>query len=647
MRKLNALLLLAFSISGLNSHAADTQEILDLDSPTITESIKPSSSQVTVEESTNASEPGVIMTVTPGSENYPGIEFQPTTGTSWDLSNYGHVAVTVTNIGKESMSVSLRVDNAYEAGSSPWNTENTYLKEGQTKTIKVIFGYANGNKPSYKLDPAKITRILVFTGKVKDERKLLIQSLVAGGPSGEKPPVDPSKIKVAPQNGYILGQGIPLDVDKQVKVDGDVHVRPSPEDKHALQIAFSDKGQYAKVSPPQGKWRLIDGNQVVFKVRNMGSSSVSPTIKLDSEKGPTSGSQPKSPIAPGETGEIIVSFIPETPWRGITGSSKTNWDGEKGTGTRFASDKVKNFIVSADAQGGKQVIEIISAKLDAPSIQLPEWVGKRPPVEGDWKLTFEEEFKGDTIDLTKWNIYTENYWDKRTHFSKDNVIIEDGTAILRYEKKRGHHNDDPNGKVTDYASGFLDTYGKWVQRYGYFEARMKLPTAPGVWPALWLMPDRGIDEGPQWKRADTGRGGMEFDIMEYLSGWGPYRYNIAFHWDGYGKDHKQTGTEQIYVAHDEDGYITTGLLWLPGYAAIYNNGRLVAEWETTRISDVPADIMFTHVSGGWANVPLQDEPLPDDFVIDYVRAWQRADLASDVDGVKSTQTTPAAPTTKD
>src|SRR5690606_34721864 len=121
--------------------------------------------------------------------------------------------------------------------------------------------------------------------------------------------------------------------------------------------------------------------------------------------------------------------------------------------------------------------------------------------------------------------------------SKDNVLVKDGRAILRYEKRTGYVNDDPDQKLpktgkneTDYAVGYLDAYGKWTQTYGYFEARMKLPTAPGLWPAFWMMPDRGEELGPQWKRADTANGGMEFDILEHLTRWGPYRYNIAFHW---------------------------------------------------------------------------------------------------------------------
>ena len=47
--------------------------------------------------------------------------------------------------------------------------------------------------------------------------------------------------------------------------------------------------------------------------------------------------------------------------------------------------------------------------------------------------------------------------------------------------------------------------------------------------------------------------------------------------------------------------------------------------------------------GGAVTNCLDDAQLPDEFVIDYVRCWQRKDLASEVDGVKSTEPTPSAP----
>jgi beta-glucanase (GH16 family) len=76
-----------------------------------------------------------------------------------------------------------------------------------------------------------------------------------------------------------------------------------------------------------------------------------------------------------------------------------------------------------------------------------------------------------------------------------------------------------------------------------------------------------------------------------------------------------------------DGWITAGLLWTPGSAIYYCNGREVLRWEDPRISSVPADLMFTLPCGGWDNNALDDAKLPGDFVIDYVRCWQRKDLA--------------------
>ena len=244
---------------------------------------------------------------------------------------------------------------------------------------------------------------------------------------------------------------------------------------------------------------------------------------------------------------------------------------------------------------------------------------------GNWTQTLSEDFAGGTLDQTKWSLYYPNYWDKRAHFSKDNVILGEGALRLRFEKKRGHAEDDPAKPETDWATGFLTSVGKWRQQYGYFECRMKLPHAPGLWSAFWMMPDRGPDAGGE--RENTANGGMEFDVLEYLTRYGPYRYNIAWHWDGYGKDHKSTGTDRVYFQPDKDGFVTAGLLWEPGKITLYANGAAVAQWADPRVSSVPEYILFTAVSGGWGGNDLTGEGLPDDFVLDYVRAWQRADWA--------------------
>ena len=55
-------------------------------------------------------------------------------------------------------------------------------------------------------------------------------------------------------------------------------------------------------------------------------------------------------------------------------------------------------------------------------------------------------------------------------------------------------------------------------------------------------------------------------------------------------------------------------------------------WDDPRVSNVPSHFIFEVTTGGWDNNPVDDKQLPADYVVDYVRVWQRKDLASDADG---------------
>lgn len=603
------------------------------------ERFAPSGAQVTMSPDGS----GALMTIAVGSEQYPGVHFKPED--AWDLSAFGWVEGTFTNLGTKPSACALRIDGQSAGGEWGSNTEQATVKPGETAKARVYFGYAYGGKPSTKLNQSAISKVVIFCNKSGEEQKIRIDSIVAGGKAGEAPPVKPENVRITPVNGVLYDKGVTLKENQTEGKEGAV-VTPSA-DGIGIEFPAGASPKWALLKPEIGRWSLINAYGVKVEFVNTGDQPVKLRVKVGSNGGPTDAIDSEV-VAPGATGVVEVPFEPAVPWLGIKDSTKTSWNGVKGTGTSFTSDNASSVVFSVEGSDKKQAVTIKSVVAGELSPRpIPDWVGKRPPVDGDWVLTFEENFDGNTVDYRKWNVYTENYWDKRSHFSKDNVIVEGGEAKLRYEKKTGFHNDDPSRKQTDYATGFLDTYGKWVQRYGYFESRMKLTKGPGMWPAFWLMPDRGLAAGPQWKRADTGNGAMEFDIMEHLGRWGRYRFNIALHWDGYGKGHQQTGSQTIYYQPDKDGYITSGLLWLPGLAVFYANGREVLRWETPRISDVPSDIMFTNVTGGWDNNGIDDSKMPDDYVIDYVRAWQRKDLASDLDGYKLPEGAvpgPAAPT---
>ena len=474
--------------------------------------------------------------------------------------------------------------------------------------------------------------------------------MLSGPAAGDTAAVGPH---IIPPNGYLLGPGVAIHAAKQISGKGGTTaaVVDSPTGS-TLKLTFPPGKDTESVTlkPTEGYWDLREYLELRVKVRNDGQTPVTPSARAASGDGSADSSTitvaASTPLAPGAEAEIVVPFANPKVWTSINRDIQTTDDDrhESGTGNQFANNAGATVTMSVPGSRAAQALTVESIQADRPSYAAPGWLGQRPPVDSDWTKTLDEEFDGPAINEKIWNLCDGNYWDDSTHITSRETSIVDGKAILRYEKKTGYADDDTDKKkLTDYAAGFLDTNGKWRQRYGYWEARMKLPKAPGLWPAFWTMPDRGAAFVPQEKRDDTWNGGMEFDMMEFLSGWGPCRYNIAACWDGYDKGAKSTGQELSYVQPDKDGFVTSGLLWLPGKAIFYCNGKEIGHFENKRVSTVPAYIILYIVHGGWDNLPLDDAKLPDDFVIDYVRVWQRKDLASPADGPELA--TPLAPAT--
>ena len=591
---------------------------------------------------------GLTITVKPGKPGTPGISLKPLTPL-FDLSAYGHVETKVTNLSEKPITVAMRVDSHGES-----NTSSVYLVPGESKPLTVFFGY-NGTGPGDKLDADAVNQILVFTNGSKDmARKFHIEDIQAAGTAGEIVRQDPKTVRLKPQGGVLLGAGTTIDPATQIIAKGGAKAVLAADGK-SLQVDFSGeaKDEYVSLTSGVGMWNLNEYSAIKVKIKNSGQTPFIPKLRADSRKGSGDTITAPAAIQPNAEAEVVIPFQAVIPFKGIVDKEQErlellkSWDTEPGTGTQFMSHMATGVTILSGKSVGSKSFRITSIAAFNPPVALPVWLGQKPPVEGDWTKTFEDNFDGNSLNLARWNYYIQgSFLDRRTHFSKDNFIVKDGTLTLRLTKKHGFHNDEPSSGIeTDYATGYADTWGKWTQRYGYFEARMKLPVAKCMWPAFWLMPDRGVNApanewGKTEARVSTKEGGMEFDIMEALSIYGAQRYNIAMHWDGYVKYHKQIGSGNIYVEADKDGYITCGLLWTPGSAVFYGNGKELFRWESPRISSVQSYIIFDLVTGGWEKEPIDDAQLPADFAIDYIRVWQRKDLASPEDGVKTNDGSP-------
>lgn len=549
---------------------------------------------------------GLEIKCAPGKNAYPGVELLP--ASPWNLAAFNRIEADITNLGDANLTVCLRADNEGDWQLNPWNGDKATIPAGKRGTVKVFFGYSWGNE-AYKLDPSKIIKLLLYIDQPKQEARFRLDTLRPAGKTGELPPGFQKKIR--PIDGVLLNLG---------KIQIEPHDAKAVVTSGAVQITFpaDSKNKWPGVlfKPPESvTWNLSDFSQVEFAVSNPGAKPVRVFCRVDNAwaNGTRNCTVADATLAPGAKQTITVPFVTDKVWDGAV----------KDSGLSFASDNVVALLVFTEkpAEDATVVLESVNASL-GPSPTLPDWLGKRPPMPGNWKVTFEDDFNGTTLDTNRWTLPAKpvkSIWDQQSVDAASNAYVEDGCMKIRFEKPA-----TPPMPGRKYLTCVVRTLNKFAQRYGYFESRMKLPTTMGMWPAFWMMPDRGRDTKPDWLRNHTGQGAMEVDIMEHLVRFGPFRYNIAMHWDGYQKDHKSIGTENIYFQPDKDGYVTSGLLWEPGKMTFYCNGRVVGVWQNARVSNVPAYLKYTMPMGGWGTHGYVDESkLPAYFLIDYVRVWQK------------------------
>ena len=404
---------------------------------------------------------------------------------------------------------------------------------------------------------------------------------------------------------------------------------------------FDNTNAYPSVAmPPPGKaWDLAGYSGVAIDVTNPGSEPVVACMRVDSpgneKDDPWNTSTAKVPAGETRTLQLVFGEDDGSPGfpldaKNITGAQVFLTKPKKpvslllgnlhtiGSAQLNASKdyEVKNFTMPADR--------------DKPA-SPPAWLGTRPPVDGEWTQTLDQTFKNQkAIDEKIWSF--ELPWDGllkglTMYYTKKEVVLEDGVLKIRIQKRRGHAYDNPALGERDYATGLLITYDKWTQLYGYFEARIKMPTTPGIWPAFWTMPDRGASFSKEWyKRDNTTSGGMEMDVIEYYVNRGPGRYGAGLHWDGYGDKHKAAGSSYLYHPETKDRWHNYGMLWEPGKITFYCDGIKTLEFKSDRVCSVPSYILLNGQTGGYAG-PVDDAKLPDAMQVEYVRVWQRKELA--------------------
>jgi beta-glucanase (GH16 family) len=160
------------------------------------------------------------------------------------------------------------------------------------------------------------------------------------------------------------------------------------------------------------------------------------------------------------------------------------------------------------------------------------------------------------------------------------------------------------------VSGCLTTANKFAQKFGYFEARIKIPTASKMWPAFWMLPDSLSSEA-------------ELDILEAIGITGDPGFDTgAIHYNSYGVNDGITRDEPYDLGGD---YHTYGALWQAGKVTWYRDGKKIGEKVTGgNFDNSPMYLLLNlAVGGNWPGDPdsATYAALPCTMKVDYVRAF--------------------------
>lgn len=287
-------------------------------------------------------------------------------------------------------------------------------------------------------------------------------------------------------------------------------------------------------------------------------------------------------------------------------------------GRRFAA--IGPFALLLACVGGTAVISMTAAERGVAGAPAQS-------VNANWVLTWSDEFEapdGSAPDPKKWTEETggggwgnnelEYYTARGT-----NSRVEKGNLVIDalQEKFTG-----PDGVTREYTSARLKTAKLFTQKYGKFEARIRIPKGQGMWPAFWMLGDDISTAG--WPACG------EIDIMENV-GFEPATVHGTIHGPGYSGNKSLGAPFAVSSGNVADDFHLFGVEWEPKEIRFYVDGQL---YETRRPADLPADArwVFDHpfflilnvaVGGKWPGNPDASTKFPQEMLVDYVRVYSR------------------------
>jgi beta-glucanase (GH16 family) len=242
-----------------------------------------------------------------------------------------------------------------------------------------------------------------------------------------------------------------------------------------------------------------------------------------------------------------------------------------------------------------------------------------------WHLTWADEFNapnGTPPDPAKWNIVTGGKGfgnnELETYTARPaNIQQQDGNLVITARKE---DLIGPDGVARNYTSARINTASHFAQKYGRFEARIKLPSGKGIWPAFWLLGDD--HETNHWPNCG------EIDILETIGS--PTTMYSTIHGPGYSAS-KGPSTKFNLPANEQvdTAFHLYAVEWSPNDLKFFFDDHLIVERtpadlppDTHWVYDHPFYVLLNFAVGGnWPGNPDATTAFPQQMLVDYVRVY--------------------------
>jgi beta-glucanase (GH16 family) len=229
-----------------------------------------------------------------------------------------------------------------------------------------------------------------------------------------------------------------------------------------------------------------------------------------------------------------------------------------------------------------------------------------------YRLVFEDEFEGDSLDLDSW-FYRGSGPSRAGFHAPSQTKVKDGNMVMTAE----YLEDGEFGP--GWYAGSIALQKRYCK--GYFEIRCKCNPGTEFWSAFWIQADRPYDHDA----SKGGTGGAEIDIFESCSN--PKEKNAVsqtIHCNGWDDDREHIDSRLLGKFKGNniyDEYNTYGLEWTDEEYIFYINGVETARSSFGNgVSQVEETILIT--------LELPDEithekDYTSQFTVDYIKIWQK------------------------